>query len=540
MKKVAFFGLSVFSLMAAAQDPYLNHNIINTSDVIGTARFVGMGGAMGALGADISVISSNPAGIGLITKNDISLTAGASWMDNNSAKGMAKGTFARFDQIGAVTSFKLPGRVRNLNFGFNYQKKASYDNSFFGEIRTAASWADQLDALSQEAWDNRSSLYGSEDTYYNTLYGLANACGVFPWMMNDNSRTDIAKNATDPNSTLYVTRGALNAYEFNLSMNVDDRYFFGITVGVDNVDYRRATDYWEERTGINGAIHDFGYMNEQMVTGNGYNVKFGTIIRPFDSGTFRVGLTVETPTWYNLEYIDNQSLTTKYRYDNGNDNQGRYVYEQAQGKYNTHYVYDLSDANINYLEYHLTTPWKVRAQMGSTVGTRFAWGMEYEFANYPGTTTKYPAQYGGYNRDQGFIDMTKKILKPQHTVRAGIEFKPMKSLALRAGYNFISSTTNQDAEWDPFYSDAALSYPTGLDYMNLSDVHIITLGVGYRHKWLYADLSYKYRYQRGDYYAFNQFYSQEVLGVSHDTPVMDPIKANMDRHSIMATIGARF
>ena len=33
----------------------------------GTARFVGMGGAMGALGADISVIGTNPAGIGLFT-----------------------------------------------------------------------------------------------------------------------------------------------------------------------------------------------------------------------------------------------------------------------------------------------------------------------------------------------------------------------------------------------------------------------------------------------------------------------------------------
>jgi len=31
----------------------------------GTARFVGMGGAMGALGADISTIGTNPAGIGL-------------------------------------------------------------------------------------------------------------------------------------------------------------------------------------------------------------------------------------------------------------------------------------------------------------------------------------------------------------------------------------------------------------------------------------------------------------------------------------------
>lgn len=109
-------------------------------------------------------------------------------------------------------------------------------------------------------------------------------------------------------------------------------------------------------------------------------------------------------------------------------------------------------------------------------------------------------------------------------------------MALRAGYNFITSSTKPNAEWDPYYSDAALSYPTSLDYMNLSDVHIITLGAGYRHKWFYADLAYKYRYQRGDYYAFNPYYSQAI----DPEAMMSPILVNMDRHTITATLGVRF
>ena len=40
----------------------------------GTARFVGMGGAMGALGGDISTIGTNPAGIGIYRSNDAMLT----------------------------------------------------------------------------------------------------------------------------------------------------------------------------------------------------------------------------------------------------------------------------------------------------------------------------------------------------------------------------------------------------------------------------------------------------------------------------------
>lgn len=520
MKKIILLALSAFSLSAMAQDPYFNNTIINTSDVFGTSRYVGMGGAMGALGADISVISSNPAGLGLITKTEASFTAGAAWLGNNSAKGMAKGTFGQFDQIGAVASFKGSGRVRNVNLAFNYQKKASYDNSFFGETHTAASWADQLYGLAEEAYTNRNYLYGNPDNYFNTLYGLAESSGLFDDV--------IKKNPNDPNSTLSISRGTLSAYELNLSMNLDNRYFFGMTMGIDNVDFRRVTDYWEQRTDEFGKIQDFGYCNEQRVTGNGFNLKFGAIVRPFESSPFRIGVTVETPTWYDLKYVDDQSLATKYAWD---DKQGMAFYDPTPGMYHTHYVYDMSNSYINYLEYRITTPWKVRAQMGSTVSTNFAWGLEYEYANYPGATMKYPAPYGGTTTDEDFNDMTDMMLRPQHTLRAGVEYKPVSPLSLRAGYNYITSTTSPDSFWDPFYSDNALSYPTGLDYMNLSDTHIATFGLGYRHKRFYADLAYKYRRQTGEYYAFDSFYSNVD---------MSAIPVDLSRHSIVATLGVRF
>ncbi|MDE5787125.1 MAG: hemin receptor, partial [Bacteroidaceae bacterium] len=54
--------LLMATAIAKAQDTYMNDRLTATDDIDGTARFVGMGGAMGALGADLSVISSNPAG----------------------------------------------------------------------------------------------------------------------------------------------------------------------------------------------------------------------------------------------------------------------------------------------------------------------------------------------------------------------------------------------------------------------------------------------------------------------------------------------
>ena len=71
MKKI--ITLAVLGMLGAvpvsAQTVYDAANIAN-KDLNGTARFVSMGGAMGALGGDISTIATNPAGIGIYRSND--------------------------------------------------------------------------------------------------------------------------------------------------------------------------------------------------------------------------------------------------------------------------------------------------------------------------------------------------------------------------------------------------------------------------------------------------------------------------------------
>lgn len=67
--------LGLMSVPALAQETYQNTKMAENS-LTGTARYVGMGGAMEALGADISTMSSNPAGIGLFRKSQVSMTFG--------------------------------------------------------------------------------------------------------------------------------------------------------------------------------------------------------------------------------------------------------------------------------------------------------------------------------------------------------------------------------------------------------------------------------------------------------------------------------
>ena len=66
MKKImTLTALAMFVSMGAGAQTVYDATNIASKDLSGTARFVGMGGAMGALGGDISTIGTNPAGIGI-------------------------------------------------------------------------------------------------------------------------------------------------------------------------------------------------------------------------------------------------------------------------------------------------------------------------------------------------------------------------------------------------------------------------------------------------------------------------------------------
>ena len=65
--------LGGLSLTTQAQTSY-NAGLLMENQLNGTARFMGMGGAMSALGADLSTLATNPAGIGLYRSNDVAFS----------------------------------------------------------------------------------------------------------------------------------------------------------------------------------------------------------------------------------------------------------------------------------------------------------------------------------------------------------------------------------------------------------------------------------------------------------------------------------
>jgi hypothetical protein len=106
-------------------DTYMGAQLA-TEDLNGTARYVGMGGALEALGAEISTISTNPAGIGMFRKSQVAGSMGLIIQEEGKNFQDGSKVNASFDQLGVVIAMRT-GVQSYINFGFNYHKSRNFD-----------------------------------------------------------------------------------------------------------------------------------------------------------------------------------------------------------------------------------------------------------------------------------------------------------------------------------------------------------------------------------------------------------------------------
>ncbi|MCD6322107.1 MAG: hypothetical protein J7L77_03665, partial [Clostridiales bacterium] len=69
MKKILLFTFIFTVLISSAQTLSFTDQAVlfSSDDNYGTARFVAMGGAFGALGGDMTAVEINPAGLGVFS-----------------------------------------------------------------------------------------------------------------------------------------------------------------------------------------------------------------------------------------------------------------------------------------------------------------------------------------------------------------------------------------------------------------------------------------------------------------------------------------
>ncbi|MEE3446648.1 MAG: hemin receptor, partial [Prevotella sp.] len=521
-------------------ETYENANIA-TKDLNGTARYVGMGGAMDALGADLSTMSSNPAGIGLFRRSTIAATAG--FMSQQDAKKFDFGNTSHvtFDQIGFVYS-SPSGKSSYINIGFNYHKSRDFNyilkasNALNGASQNKLSYLKQADELfypegtldganvnGYDSQGNDASTFSQVDyLYYN---------GLLTREIEEGGKTVLDFNPYDATAFNMdrASKGYIGEYDFNFSGNINDRVYLGVTFGVYDVHYKGYSEYTESLSGGNVTLAD-----ERTITGSGFDVKAGIIVRPIENSPFRIGLSVSSPTFYDLT-TENRS-----RLDNGS----------PYGEYDGVHSSEAYDFKFN-------TPWKFGLSLGHTVGNYLALGASYEYADYSSIDSRIidgdgydwwtDSYYESSSSDREMNDATSYSLKGVSTIKLGAEYKPTPELAIRLGYNYVSPMYNENGYKDGSVWSPGTWYSSTTDYTNWKSTNRITCGVGYQIDKFNIDLAYQYSAQNGDFYPFMEYSGSSksfVNSVTGETMSYNNVPGSTEvsnkRHQVLLTLGYRF
>ena len=84
------------------------------------------------------------------------------------------------------------------------------------------------------------------------------------------------------------TTGYIGQYDFNVSGNSNDRFYWGFTVGIYDVHYNSSSLYSENLVDGDKAIGDVAMNDERKITGTGFDVKAGLIFRPAEESPYRI------------------------------------------------------------------------------------------------------------------------------------------------------------------------------------------------------------------------------------------------------------
>lgn len=499
---------------ASAQDIYTMESV-TSEDLNGTARFIGMGGAMSALGADISTMGTNPAGIGLYRSADVATSLSLNALAEGQKFDEHGKTRMSYDQAGIVYPIKMGnGSMRFFNVGFNYHKRKNF-KFLIGADQLLANGASQT-------WEmaDVSSYWGGTDKGTP----LSNA-GYQTYLYEKSGEADDSEyeqynvyNGVNNSYRKWVT-GGIQQYDFNMSTNISDRYYFGITFGVYNVDVDSYSGYMENLALNDGtSVGDYLLTNARSLSGNGIDFKFGTIIYPIEGSSFRVGLSFSTPVWYSLT----ANCTSQ-------------IYSTIGGtKYD--YRTEVGDHDFN-----IRTPWKFNISAGGTIGNFLALDAEYEYSDYSSASLSYDDGYdewswgGNQTKDRELNREASKYLKGVSTVRLGAEAKLDYGLSLRLGYNYVSTPIKSNALQNQFINSASIDYNTSTNYVNLGDINRYTVGLGYKAKHFYTDFAWQYQQQSGDFYAFTT-----QRGNPSETNEAPCTKLKLDRSQFLLTLGYKF
>lgn len=474
--------LSVSLIRAQSEEDALRYSITN---LVGTARYVGLGGAYGAIGADFTSLSSNPAGIGLYKKSEFSISpsiffGGSESNYNGRVLDDKKNNFA-LGNVGVVISGSPTDRLdrnpmENYQFGFGLNRLNDYNNRVIieGQNNQNSLLDTYLDYAGNQnpEWLNSFDTRPAFDTY---LIDTLPETSPFTYI---NAYDYLGGFTSAIQRKTIETSGSMNEVVLSGGMNVDDRFYFGLTFGFPYFRYKQQSTYTEYNQTEQPDLDEFSVYESLETKGSGFNIKLGTIIKL--TPMFRLGAAFHSPTWFN-NVTDKWSTNTQAYYTNG----------------------DFFNASSPYGEYKydIRTPWKASGSAAFMLGRMGFLSAEYEFVDYAKARLSPSADFSIEN------DVINENFTKTHNFRVGAEYL-LGRMQVRGGYAYRMS---------PF-----------VDGVNDASAHTFSGGLGYRTSGFFVDAALSYYMSDMTYYL----YSSQNYSASSDLAY--------NNFNFVLTLGFRF
>ena len=450
------------------------------TNVGGTARAMGHGGAFGAVGADFTSLSINPAGIGLYKKSELSMTP-TFYLSNVSSNLNGYGGTDNKDNFNMnnyglvfVSGDSKKKGWKYFQFGMGVNRLANFNHRYFitnenqstslmsdYQLRAYGQHPDDLDPFSTDlAWYN----YLLEDTIRLTNGALAYTSPL----ANGGAYQQLSK----------TTWGSINEMNFSFGSTYNDVFYVGGSVGFPFLRYFEESAYMEEDK-VDTIANFYKFIKDDYLEthGSGVNFKFGVIVRP--TGWIRFGIAFHSPTWYSMNDYYYSSIT-RYWDDGTKDSK-----ISPYGKY----------------DYNLATPMKLVGSAAFTIGRFLLISSDVEYIDYSsGSLDAHTYRFTEEN------EQVRNKYKPTLNLKTGAEIR-MRPISLRAGLDYFGS---------PYADD-----------INEGQIWKASAGVGYRDRQFFMDLAYVYTIKKEDYYLYNP-------------DLIAPANLDIYTHQIALSIGYKF
>ena len=235
--------------------------------VMGTARYVAMGGAMSAVGGDPTAALDNPAGLGLYQRSEVMLTLDYSFdrTIQSSVVGPEKRHYIAFPQASVVFSrYANPvsgSGLQYYNFMFSYRRMNSFGRTMYAE--------------------------GAKDASLGALFASTGVDMKIPYCTD---RTNSV------NNLLLKEYGYANEYALDWAANISNRWYVGVGLHMQSYSMTSEADFYEDfaRTNATGLRYSNSNRTSVAMSGVGCNLSLGAICRP--TRWLRLGLAVQTPS----------------------------------------------------------------------------------------------------------------------------------------------------------------------------------------------------------------------------------------------------